>query len=259
METSLHRDLKARYAGKDAQFEVTLGDYRIDVVSDGQLVEVQHGSLAAIRDKIKVLLRKHRVVVVKPIVVRKVLIKRAAKDGEILGRRLSPKRGAVLDLFDELVHFTQVFPHERLTLDVAMVDIEEWRYPGHGRRRRWRENDHEVEDQKLVAVHAVHRLRTAADLRRLIACPLPKPFHTGHLAESLGVRRWIAQRITYCLRKMGVVREVGKQGNAILYQFAVPQGQKKEKKGKGRTRKTDAHPRPSRTASARNRGGTPQL
>lgn len=259
METSLHRDLKARYAGKDAQFEVTLGDYRIDVVSDGQLVEVQHGSLAAIRDKIKVLLRKHRVVVVKPIVVRKVLIKRAAKDGEILGRRLSPKRGAVLDLFDELVHFTQVFPHERLTLDVAMVDIEEWRYPGHGRRRRWRENDHEVEDQKLVAVHAVHRLRTAADLRRLVTCPLPKPFHTGHLAESLGVRRWIAQRITYCLRKMGVVREVGKQGNAILYQFAVRQSQKKEKKGKGRTRKAGAHPRPSRTASSRNRGDTPQL
>jgi hypothetical protein len=234
METSLHRDLKARYAGKDAQFEVTLGDYRIDVIADGLLVEVQHGSLAAIRDKIKVLLRKHRVLVVKPIVVRKLLIKRAAKDGEIVGRRLSPKRGAVLDLFDDLVHFTQVFPHERLTLDVPLVDIEEWRYPGHGRRRRWRENDHEVEDQRLVTVHEVHHLRTAADLRSLIACSLPEPFHTGHLAESLGVRRWIAQRITYCLRKMGVVRQVGKQGNAYLYQFAVPPNEKKGKKGKGR-------------------------
>ncbi|MEN6494331.1 MAG: hypothetical protein ABFD16_08565 [Thermoguttaceae bacterium] len=238
METSLHRDLKARYAGKDAQFEVTLGDYRIDVIADGLLVEVQHGSLAAIRDKIKVLLRKHRVLVVKPIVVRKLLIKRAAQDGEIVGRRLSPKRGAVLDLFDDLVHFTQVFPHERLTLDVPLVDIEEWRYPGHGRRRRWRKNDHEVEDQKLVTVHEVHHLRTAADLRSLIACPLPEPFHTGHLAESLGVRRWIAQRITYCLRKMGVVREVGKQGNAYLYQFAVPPDEKKGKKGKGRKGKT---------------------
>jgi hypothetical protein len=33
---------------------------------------------------------------------------------------------------------------------------------------------------------------------------------------------------------MGVVRQVGKQGNAYLYQFAVPPNEKKGKKGKGR-------------------------
>ena len=44
----------------------------------------------------------------------------------------------MLDLFEELVHFTRVFPHPRLTLEVVLVEIEEWRYPGHGRRRRWR-------------------------------------------------------------------------------------------------------------------------
>jgi hypothetical protein len=232
METSLHRDLKARYAGKDAQFEVSLGGYRIDVVSDGVLVEIQHGSLAAIRDKIQRLLRKHRVLVVKPIVARKTLVKQAAKDGEVIQRRLSPKRGTLLDLFDDLVHFTRVFPHERLTLEVPLVEIEEWRYPGHGRRRRWRRGDHQVEDQKLVAVQSVHRLQTRADLRDLIACPLPKPFHTGHLAESLGVRRWIAQRIAYCLRKMGVVRESGKQGNARLYEFIMPEQKKKRRRAR---------------------------
>lgn len=232
METSLHRDLKTLYAGKDAQFEVALGNYRIDVVSDGLLVEIQHGSLAAIRDKVKKLLRKHRVLVVKPIVVRKRLVKRAVKEGEILHRRLSPKRGSLLDLFEDLVHFTQVFPHERLTLDVPLVEIEEWRHPGHGRRRRWRENDHEVEDQKLLAVQAVHRLQTTNDLRNLISCPLPTPFHTGDLAESLGVRRWIAQRIAYCFRKMGVVCEAGKQGNARLYEFIAPTTEKKGKRGK---------------------------
>ena len=39
METSLHRDLKTLYAGQDAQFEVSLGDYRIDVMSGGRLIE----------------------------------------------------------------------------------------------------------------------------------------------------------------------------------------------------------------------------
>jgi hypothetical protein len=77
-----------------------------------------------------------------------------------------------------------------------------------------------VEDQKLVAVHQTHRLRTARDLARLVPCKLPRRFHTGHLAEALSVERWVAQRIAYCLRKMGTVRNVGKQGNALLYELA---------------------------------------
>lgn len=220
METSLHRDLKTLYAAPEAQFEVALGNYRIDVVSDDRLVEIQHGSLSAIRDKVRKLVERHDVLVVKPIVSRKLLVRLARKGGRVVGRRMSPKRGRLLDLFDEMVFFTRVFPHRRLTLEVPLVDIEEWRYPGHGRRRRWRKDDYQVEDQKLLAVHEVHRLETAEDLGRLISCPLPDVFHTAHLAESLGVQRWVAQRIAYCLRKMGALEQTGKSGNALLYQFA---------------------------------------
>ena len=217
METSLHRDLKLLYAGRKAQFEVPVAGYRVDAIARGRLVEIQHASLGAIRDKIAALLADHRVTLVKPIVVSKVLVKRSAKGGDVVQRRLSPKRGKMLDLFDELVHFTRVFPHPRLTLEVLLVEVEEWRYPGHGRRRRWRENDHVVEDQRLVAIQRKHRLRTVADLASLVRVPLPRPFHTGHLAESLGVPRRIAQRIAYCLHRMGALGEVGKLGNARLF------------------------------------------
>ena len=227
METSLHRDLKALYAGDGAQLEVPLGEYRIDAVAGDRLFEIQHGSLSAIRDKVRELVRHHEVTVVKPIVVRKLLVKQTEKGGRVTGRRMSPKRGKLLDLFDDLVYFTRVFPHRKLTLEVPLVDVEEWRYPGHGRRRRWRKNDHEVEDQKLVTVHETHRLRTAADLKRLVACRLPRPFHTGHLAESLDVDRWIAQRIAYCFRQIGTARQVGKQGNALLYEFVDRRGKRK--------------------------------
>ncbi len=222
METSLHRDLKARYAGQDAQSEVALDGFRIDAVSRGGLVEIQLGSLAAIRDKVRALLQAHRVIVVKPIVARKLLVRRASKDGPIVSRRMSPKCGGVLDVFDELVHFTKVFPHARLTLEILLVDIEEWRYPGHGRRRRWRASDFQIEDQKLIAIQSTHRLRRALDLLGLVGCTLPRPFHTGHLAEILHQKRWLAQRIAYCLRQTGAVHEVGKEGNARLYEVARP-------------------------------------
>jgi hypothetical protein len=219
METSLHRDLKKLYAGDDARTEVVLDKYRIDAVSGGELIEIQHGSLSAIRDKIRRLLDNHRVLVVKPIVASKLLVKQNAAGGRVLSRRLSPKRGKLLDIFDELVYFTRVFPHPQLTLEIVLVEVEEWRYPGHGRRRRWRRNDQIVEDQRLTSVGQSIRLRQASDLMRLMPSGLPTPFHTGHVAEHLGVRRDVAQRIAYCLREMKAVESIGKQGNARLYRL----------------------------------------
>ena len=217
METSLHRQLKRIYADRGARVEAPLDNYRIDVICDGALIEIQHGSLAAIRRKVQHLIRGHRVLVVKPIILQKRLVQQQTRGGKILSRRMSPKRGGVIDLFDELIYFTRVFPHHNLGLEVPLVDVEEWRYPGHGRRRRRRRNDHQVEDQKLLALHRIHRFRTAGDLLQLVPRELPDPFHTGHLAAKMDVPRWRAQRITYCLRHMGGLSEVGKKGNARLY------------------------------------------
>ncbi len=217
METSLHRQLKLHYAAGSDQLEVAFEGYRIDAIRGKELIEIQHGSLAAIRDKIAKLLIKHRVTVVKPIVARKTLVKLDKRDGEVVGRRLSPKRGQLLNLFDEMVYFTRVFPHKRLTLEVALVEVEELRYPGHGRRRRHRENDFQVEDQLLVSILETHRFKTLRDLRRLLPRSLESTFHTGQLAKSLGVRRPIAQRIAYCMRETGAIHIVGKQGNSVLY------------------------------------------
>lgn len=218
METSLHRSLKQIYAGEGAATEVRLGGYRIDAVVGKRLIEVQHGSLSSISRKIMALVQSHRVLVVKPIVVRKLLIKqpyRGAGDGE---RRLSPRQGSLLDLFEELVYFTRVFPHPKLVLETPLVEIEEWRYPGHGRRRRWRQNDFEVEDQKLVSIHGCATLKSAGDLWTLLGDARPEQFDTKQLAEALGIRRHIAQRIAYCLDKMGAAKEIGKRGNARVFQ-----------------------------------------
>lgn len=211
--------LKTHYAQPGARYEVPLGRFRIDVLNPGELVEIQHGSLAAIRRKTEILVVDHCVRVVKPIIALKTIVRLAHEDGPEIGRRLSPKRGQLLEIFDELVYFRTIFPHPQLTLEVPLVEVEETRYPGHGRRRRWRENDFIVADQCLVRVQSLHTLASPEDLVALLPPDLPRPWHTGHLAEFAGVRRWIAQRIAYCLRHMHATREVGKKGNAKLYDF----------------------------------------
>jgi hypothetical protein len=221
METSLHRQLKEHYAATGGLTEQCVGRYRIDVIRDNRLIEIQLASLTAIRDKIAALVKKHDVLVVKPVIVTKHLIKRRREGGRIISRRRSPKRRTLLDVFEELVHFTRVYPHDRLTLEVPLIEIEEHRYPGHGRRRWRRDNDHLVEDQHLVGIIETHQFRTAVDLCRMLPAGLPRPFHTGQLAEGLSVERWIAQRMAYCLRHTGAIKQVGKLRGAWLYEHTA--------------------------------------
>ena len=263
METSLHRDLKSHYADDRNCLEVPLGDYRIDALAGDWLVEIQHGSLSAIRNKVSSLLKSHQVLVVKPLLRTKQLIKRKKKKGAVAGRRKSPKGARWLDIFDELLYFTSVFPHPRLVIEFVMVDVEEWRYPGHGRRRRWSKNDFVVEDQKLLAVHDATRLCQVEDLWQPLGdLKLPRPFHT---AESLGVCRETAQRIAYVMRHTGAIHQVGKQGNAILYERPGKRGRKlvkRKKKRKSRrgisanpiTAKTDPTQKNEAVLSANTRG-----
>jgi hypothetical protein len=219
METTLHRQLKTLYADAHQRIEVPLANYRIDAMAGDELVEIQHGSLAAIRTKVASLLNTHQVRVVKPLVVARMLVKRRQKGGRVDYRRLSPKHGSLWQLFDELVYFTRVFPHPRLTLEVPLVDVEEWRYPTAARRRR----NFRVEDQKLLAVHHVHYFRTAGDLAALLPPGLPVPFHTGHLSDALHVPRFLSQRIAYCLLHTGATHLIGRLGNARLYQCRAAQ------------------------------------
>ena len=143
----------------------------------------------------------------------------AAERGPDRAAATEPEAGKLLDLFDELIHFTNVFPHPRLVLEVPLVEVEEWRYPGHGRRRWRRDGDFQVEDQTLVMVQSQIRLVSAGDLAGLVSCPLPVPFHTAHIASGMSIPRWSAQRIAYCLNRMGAWRQVGKSRNAWLYDW----------------------------------------
>ena len=217
METTLHRQLKAFYA-TDGQNEVALDRYRIDAIDEqGRLVEVQCAGLAAIRDKIRRLLKSHEVLVVKPIIARRILVKRERKRGKVVSRRRSPKQGSTIDLFDELVHFCKVFPHENLTLELAFVEIEEHRLPP--LKRRWNRKRYRVEDRVLTEVLDRQQLTSASDLSQLLPSALPdQPFTTEDLAKAIDQPRWVAQKVAYCLRKTGAVEAVGKQRNAIVYE-----------------------------------------
>lgn len=221
METSLHKALKLHYAPNEEATEVTVDGFRIDAISESkELIEIQHASLGALRDKTRKLLdgTRRKVRIVKPIIARKRLTTLDKKDGEVIRSRLSPKRGDLLDVFEDLVHFSTVFPRRRLTLEIVAIEAEEIRLDKN--TKRWRKKRYKCVDQKLVAVHDSIELKTIKDLLGMLPIEhLPTPFDTAELAAAMQRPRWFAQKVAYCLRQTGAAKLDGKRGNSQLYRL----------------------------------------
>ncbi len=221
METTLHQQLKRCYAEDDSSTEVVMGNYRIDAIRDGELIEVQCASLSAIRDKCQNLLKRHQLRVVKPVVIRTRIAKVKKRGGPITSRRLSPKRGSLLDVFDELIYFTRVFPHPNLTIEIPLLHVEQLRTPAKKRKRRWRK-DYHVEDVKLESIEGSVELREPADLLSMIDLPTDaESFNTADLAVAIDRPRWTAQQIAYVLRKTGAIDSTGRNRAGIIYARAA--------------------------------------
>jgi len=248
METSLHRQLKALYcqeadaaaplvpAGIEQKRktparptapttgqEVRVNGFRIDAVHRGRLIEIQQGSLSALRHKVRELLRTHPVTVVKPLVASKLIVRRNRVGGAVVSTRRSPRHETGADLFADLVYFVDVFPHPRLTLEAVFTVQEEHRVAA--RRRRFRGPDFRVTDRILVGIEGRLILRDQGDLVRLLPTGLGEAFTTEEIARRGQFPRWLAQKMAYCLRKTGAVETVGKKRGAWLYRVAaLPSG-----------------------------------
>ncbi len=213
---------------------MVVAGFRVDAIEpDGTLVEVQSAALGPLRGKLSRLLPTHRVRVVKPMVVARRIVRRARPGGPDLGARLSPCRGAILDVFDDLVGLATVFPHPNLRVDVLGVAIDEVRIP------RGRRPGYGVVDRRLREVVQTAELRVAVDLWDLLPEEPAGTFTTRDLAEIAGRSEAFAQRVAYGLRLSGAAEVVGKRGNRLVYQrLEVAAG-------------SDAPPSPGRTAGDR--------
>jgi hypothetical protein len=221
METSLHQQLKRCYADRDDDTEVAMGKYRIDAVRGDELIEVQCASLSAIRRKCHDLLTRHNLRVVKPVIVRTRIARAKKSGGPVMSRRLSPKRGSVLDIFEDLIYFIRIFPNPNLTLELPLVHVEQLRVPAKKRRRRWR-TDYQVQDVRLESIEATIELREPSDLLRLVGISEElESFNTLDIARATDRPRWVAQQIAYVLRKTGAIEAVDRNRSGIVYERAA--------------------------------------
>ena len=219
MPTDLHLALQQWYAGEDGAVEVDVDGYLADAVRGGVIYEIQTGSFTAIRDKLRRLARDHRVVLVYPVPQVKLIVKLDPETGEELSVRRSPKRGKPADVFDELLYIRNAMRKEKLALEVLMTVERELRCAdGQG---SWRRGGVSIVGHELLAIVERHRFDEPADLLGLLPEDLPERFTTADLSAVLGLTKRVAGKTAWGLRKLGVIRKVGKRGNAFVYRRKV--------------------------------------
>lgn len=222
-EGTLHANIKEWYSLPGDRFEEKVDGFIVDLVREGPgeellLIEVQTGNFPAIRRKLQTLLKTRKVCLVYPVAREKVIIK-LDKSGRIASRRKSPKEGRDLELFNELVRMPDIINHENFSLEVLMVKVEEIRCAdGKG---SWRRGGVSIQDRRLVEVYERRQFNTSADFIKFLPDGLPRPFSNKNLAHALGQSIYLARKVTYCLKKMGVIKETGKKGNELLFEITI--------------------------------------
>lgn len=213
-EKTLHEQLKKLYAMETGKVESVLGDYRVDVVRGDLLVEIQTRSFSSIKKKLRRLVKDHRVRLVHPVPYMKWIV-RLDRDEKQVGRRKSPKRGRVEEVFKELVYIPNLLSDSNFELEVVLVNMEEYIIDdgkGSWRRRRW-----SIHDRKMLNLHECHLYQAPVDFLKLLPESLPDVFTTRQLARESKLRINLAQKMVYCLRNMGVLEQTGKKGRAKVY------------------------------------------
>ena len=216
-EKPLHVSLKKWCAQPGDQFETVVDGFVIDIVRDDLLLEVQTGNFASIKSKLTNLVRSHHIRLIYPIAQEKWIVKLAKDDSSGVTRRKSPKSGRVEDLFREMVSFPQLLSNPNFSLEVLMIREEEARrYEG---KRKWRRRGWVTEERRLLEVVDQRLFEESADWLAFLPEGL-ESFTARDLAEAIDIRGELAQKMAYCLRKVRVIKLIGRRGRANLYRVA---------------------------------------
>ena len=224
-EYSLHSEIKEWYKGSGDNLEVKVEDFIIDVLRGDLLIEIQTQNFSAIKKKLAKLLLNNEVRLVYPFAKLKWIVYTSAS-GQFVRRRKSPKKGKAIDVFHELVHIPRLFGSKNFSLEVLLIEEEEVRCSdGVG---SWRRKGVSVKDRKLLNVFDRIVFRNSHDFLKFLPKDLQETFTNKVLASKMGIPIRMAQKTTYCLRRMGVISVVGKKRNEMLFQVSVQRAPSEE-------------------------------
>lgn len=219
-EKRIHRIIKEFVSSDESSFEVKLGGSVADVFSGGIITEVQTGGFYPLKKKIAAYIENtnHQIKIIHPAIVKKTIVRVDPLTGEILRKKVSPKKESALKILPELLYLSEHFGSDRLSFEVYGIEAEEHRYSDEiHRRRKAGKYDSELFP---IALESITEIATRADVRALLPSELLSlpSFSAADFTRLTGFRGRRAYLALTLLTNLEIIKKE-KQGTKVTYIF----------------------------------------
>lgn len=231
-ETHLHKTLKQIYSlqNPDSQTEKEVGSYIADIVTkEGDIIEIQTGSLGSLLKKIKYYLQEGRkITVVYPIPTCKYIETRDST-GKNSTRRKSPGGKNIFSAFRELTGLYSILLKKNFSLELLYTTITEERkkteeaVQSKNGRRRFKKNWLKT-GKKLESIDGKVVLKTKKDYISLLPQDLPENFTIEDIYQEIKkntktIKKDYLRIFLWVYIKLEIIKESGKKGRYKTYKI----------------------------------------
>lgn len=215
-EKTVHAILKNYYEPDEDHQEIPIENYVADIYHEGSIMEVQTRSFNAMRNKLRAFLPLYPVTIIYPIPREKWLIWIDEETGQLSNKRKSPLKGNGYTVFPELYKIKMFLKDPNLRFKLVLLDMEEYRLlNGWSKDKKKGSSRFDRIPTQLVEEIDIECLQ---DYMQFVPYDLPEEFTVKEFAKSAHIPARRAQVVVHILAYVGVIEQIGKKGNAYLYQ-----------------------------------------
>lgn len=214
-EKTLHAVLKLYYEPDEDKHEVAMSGYYADIYNDKGIIEIQTRQLNKLRDKLSVFLQDYHVTVVYPLPFNKWLSWVNPDNGEVQGRRKSPRHFTEYDAFYELYKIKSYLKNPNLSISLVLMDMEEykllngWSYDKKRGSTRY--------DRVPVGIRRIVKFDRIEDYMQLVPADLKEDFTVKDFAMAAGVSVEASRYTLNILNYLEIVKRTGRVKNGYVY------------------------------------------
>ena len=215
-EKTLHSTLKYYYEPNELRHEQKTEGYFADVKNEDGIIEVQTGSLGALKNKLSEYVKTTDVTVVHPVIRRNTIIWIDPRTGKEKRSR-SPHTGRLEDAFLQIMYLGDLPASPRLTIVLPILDVEDRRLLD-GRDVTKKRGATKI-DKIPTALIDEAILTCAEDYLYFVPEKLlqkPEGFTVKALARAAGYKDPTARAVLYTLMNMRLIKRQ-RRGHEYVY------------------------------------------
>ena len=188
-----------------------------DVLEGDTIYEIQTGSFAPLREKIRWILdnTSYNIVLIHPIAETK-WISTISRDGKIGQRKKSPTKESLRDIAGELYFISEFISSPRFSLVILTLEAEQYKKNTAAEGKRPRYKKYELIPISLLRAHI---FRSLDDYRTFIPDDLPEVFTVKDFSAKSRIIGIDAYSIVKTLTSLGFFEPADKIGRAQAYKI----------------------------------------